>query len=136
MVKLLEESLVCQGKSLIRSQLSDTNQGGAIVRRMASGPLRLRPWPEHTPKTLLSLSPMVCPFHCTHADHVQIGWGLYLLGVARDLDSSVLPRGISLPSNLLAVGTSSNAIATVSKGAYSLSGMIKSGPTYTSETRR
>ena len=39
-------------------------------------------------------------------------------------------------SNLLEAGTNSNAISIVSKEAYSLSRIIKLGPTHMSETRR
>ena len=60
---------------------------------------------------------------------------MYLLGTGNDLDSSVLPWGLSLPSHLLEAGISSNAITIVSKGAYSLLGIIKSDPTHMSETR-
>ena len=111
------------------------------VRHMASGPLGLGHWPKHTLKTFLSPNLMVCPFHWSqvkqaHADHVWLGRGLHLLGAARNLGSLVLSWGISLPSNLLEAGTSSNAITIVSKETHSLLGIIRSGPTHTSETRR
>ena len=51
-------------------------------------------------------------------------WSMCLLGTAYVPDSSILPWGVSLPSNLLKVGTSSNAITTISNRAYSLLGII------------
>ena len=61
--------------------------------------------------------------------------GIYLFGTACDLDSLVLPWGVSLLSNLLEAGTSSNTITIVSNEAYSFSGIIKLDPTHTSETK-
>ena len=51
--------------------------------------------------------------------------GVYLLRIAHDLGSSVLPWGILLPSNLLEAGTSPNATISVFNEAYSLPGIIK-----------
>ena len=47
----------------------------------------------------------------------------------------VLPWGVFLPDDLLEAEISSNATITVSNGIYSMSGIITSDPTHTSETR-
>ena len=63
-----------------------------------------------------------------------MGWsGDVLTRNSPKLGKSVLPSGILLPSNFLEDGTSSNAIITVSKEVYSLSRIIKLGPTHMSE---
>ena len=51
-----------------------------------------------------------------------------LLRTAHVPGNSVLSWGVSLPSNLLEVGTNSNANTTISNRAYSLPGIIKIGP--------
>ena len=55
-------------------------------------------------------------------------WSMCLLGTAHVPSSSVFPLGVLLPGNLLEVGTSFNAITTISNRAYSLPGIIKIGP--------
>ena len=56
--------------------------------------------------------------------------GVYLLRIAHDLGSSVLTWGISLPSNILEVGTSPNATISVFNETYFLPGIIKLDPTH------
>ena len=111
-----------------------------IVQDMIPSPLVLGPWPEYSLGTSLSPSLMASPFHfeCMIGKPMPVNYdlvGMYLLGIAHDLGSSVLPWGLLLPSHLLEVGINSNAITTISKGAYSLSGIIKLDPIHTSETR-
>ena len=106
----------------------------------ALGPLGLGPRPGHNHKTFLSPGPIVCPLHrpqARHADtdHEWTNRGLYLPRAAHDFSSSVMPWETSLPSNLLEARINSNAIDTISKEAYSLSRIIKLGPTHTNETR-
>ena len=116
------------------------NQGGAIVRYTASGPLVLEPWLECSLRKFSSSNLMVSPSHLitcqTSPRRLGMDWlGIYLLEIACDLGSLVLPWGVLLQSNLLEVGTSSNAITTIFDESYSLLGIIKLDPIHTSETR-
>ena len=98
------------------------------------------PWPKQSLGTSPSPSLMVSPFRfgCMIDKPIPIKYDLVgdtFTRTTHDLGNSVLPWGVLLPSNLLEVGTSSNAITTIFNEAHSLARMIKSDPTHTSVAR-
>ena len=121
------------------------------VRDMASGPLDLGLygiWPQAhwaSTRTITKTKTEPKPHskstsfwihnRQTHVWSFMTCSGVHSLRIAHVLGSSVFPWGVSLPGDLFEAEISSNAITTISNGAYSLSGIIKLDPTHTSETK-
>ena len=101
----------------------------------------IRPSAEHSQESKLGPNLIVRPYRfwvCGRQAHVRpfmVCSGLRIPRTTYLPSGSVLPWGVLLPTNLLEAEISSKATTTVSNKIYSMSGIITSDPTHTSETR-